>query len=735
MKNFKSFLVSLAAVSFFLGLNSHAATPPPGGGGGPPAPVAYFPSSKIMQGDQPLLQSYTLSITSPSNLPAGVVTPLTMLGTVLSKPEGVDDGAALSFLSFSPSTLAFTGPNEVRSVTVTVDVPLGNFAGNYAYRIKHTGWPSGVPVTDEGATVNALVSPAATTDESPPTVILQSPVDGTQYVYYPATGEPAKVPVFFEATVNETADPINGLLAYINGVPQAGVTTTGIGTHVATGSLELALVEPGTYAVRVTASNQHGTSEDSGDFTVVVSAPPPTISVASPAPGSNYTFPAGGTGVSVPVTYTATSLYGNITATNATLNGAPIPTLQLDGVGTSLVATGSATLSITTPGSYVLNFTAANAYDLAVPVTVPFTVSSYEPLPTVTIVTPEDDAVFTRTLGDPATAVNFSFTGGTDFGTVESVTVLLDGEPVVATINGEGTASITGSFTQSFSTAGTHTLTVTLNNGYSTATDSTTFTIKETSGEICANLTWLPPISLNKTVQGGSVMPIKFTLQCQGEFVRNESVLISIYEILPDGTETDPVLYPYGSGSPNPAEYAITGPMYHLNYPTAEGVHRYRIEVYLPLSADGTNLQLLGTKDLLTKGDDKDCKSDKSNKSGKSDKSDKSFKSDKSNKSGKSDKSIKSGKSDKWGKSDKSIKSDKSDKSSKSNKSDKGSKSDKSGKSDKYSTGNPGNHKSVGGAGEQPDGRDNWGSGDKGKSNGKSDKGKTSSKSKYPSKR
>jgi len=727
MKNFPFTSVIFSAVSFFLGLNSHAAPTVPGGG--PPGAVMYSPAVNVVQGNQPLAKSYQLSITSPSNLPVGVTAPLTILvDEVLSKPDAVDEGMARSFVSFSPSTLAFTGPNQILSVMVIVNVPEGNFAGNYAYRIKHSGWPSGLPVTDEGATVNALVEPAASTDESTPTVVLQTPADGTEYVYYPVTGEPVAVPVTFTATVNETGEPINGLLAYINGVPQAGVTTTGIGTHVATGSLELALVEPGTYAVRVTASNQHGTSEDSGDFTVVVSAPPPTISVASPAPGSNYTFPAGGTGVSVPVTYTATSLYGNITATNATLNGAPIPTLQLDGVGTSLVATGSATLSITTPGSYVLNFTAANEYGPAEQVTVPFTVSSYEPLPTVTIVTPEDGAVFTRTLGDPATAVNFSFTGGTDFGTVESVTVLLDGAPVVATINGQGTASITGSFTQSFSTAGTHTLTVTLNNGYSTATDSTTFTIKETSGEICANLTWLPPISLNKTVQSGSVMPIKFTLQCQGEFVRNESVLISIYEILPDGTETDPVLYPYGSGSPNPAEYAITGPMYHLNYPTAEGVHRYRIEVYLPLSTDGSNLQLLGSKELLTKGDDKDCKSNKSGKSDKSCKSSKSGKSDKSGYGNPGNHKPVGGAGeqpdgrDNWGSGDKG-KSDGKDY----------GKSDKGSKSDKYSSGNPGNHKSVGGAGEQPDGRDNWGSGDKGKSNGKSDKGKTSSK--YSSKR
>lgn len=708
MKNFPLTSVLFAAVSFFSGLSSHAAPTVPGP---TPQSVVYNPITVLAQVTQPVAQTYELAITSPSNLRENEAAPVTLNVSVLSTPpeKSVDNATALSFISLSTYSLLFTGPNQRLTIAITVDVPLGDYAGNYAYKIVSSGWPNGVPVSDAGATVNALVSPAASTGtSSPPTVVLQTPTDGAEYVHYPATGVPVTVPITFTATVGETDDTIDSLAAYINGGQLSGLTTTGLNTRAATGSVDLLLTEPGTYAVRVTARNQHGESEDRGDFTVVVSAPPPTITVASPVAGASYTL-TGAAGVSVPVSYTATSVHGNITATGATLNGQPIP-LNLSGVNTALVATGSTTLNITTPGSYTLQFTAANAIGSAVPVTVPFTVSSYEPLPTVTIVTPEDGAVITRTQGDPATAVNFTFTGGTDFGTVQSVAVLLDGTPVTATVNGSGTASITGSLTQSFTTAGTHTLTVTLSNGTSTATDTTIFTIKEQSAEICANLTWLPPISLNKTVQGGSVMPIKFTLLCQGEFVRNESVLIAISEILPDGTETDPVLYPYGTGSPNPAEYAITGKQYHLNYPTAEGVHDYLIQVYLPLNAGGTALQLLGTKHLLTKGDDQDCKSDKSSKSGKSDKSYKSSKS---------------------GKSDKPDDCNKSNKSDKSNKPDKGSKSNKSDKSDKSGSGNPGNLKPVGGAGEQPDGRGNWGSEAKGKSDGKSDK----NASKYPAKK
>lgn len=172
-------------------------------------------------------------------------------------------------------------------------------------------------------------------------------------------------------------------------------------------------------------------------------------------------------------------------------------------------------------------------------------------------------------------------------------------------------------------------MTVTVSNGQATATDSTTFSVNETTNveELCANLHWLPPISLNKVRQGGSKLPIKFTLICDSDFVREETVLISIYEVFEDGSSSEPVIYPYGVGSPNAPDYAITGNKYHLKFRTEVGVHHYRVEVYYPLNDEGTELQLLGSKDVFTKGKtQKSAKSDKSGKSGKSGQSGKSSK-------------------------------------------------------------------------------------------------------------
>lgn len=597
MKAFSLRSALAALTAFGLSLFADAAPTPPGGGGA--APVVYNPLAKVVQGNQPLAQSYVLSVTSPSNLPVGTSATVTLNGSMLSQPAGVDDATALSFLSMSPNTLTFTAPSQTLTTTVSVNVPIGQYAGNYAYRIKPSGWPASISVTDEGATVNALVSPPTATDDTPPSVLLQIPVNGTIYTYYPATGQPVSVPVVFEGTVGTGGQPITSLQAFVNNEPLS-ISTTGIGTLDATGTGSLSLTTPGVYHVRVTATNQTGTSEDNGDFTVVVSAPPPTIAVASPLPNTVYTFQSGGSGVTVPLAYTATSIYGNITATAVTLNGAPL-TVALSGVGSSLVATGSASINISTPGNYVLGFTAQNDYGYATPVTVPFSVKSVQPVPSVTVLTPVAGTTYNRTAGDAPTSVPFTFSGGTTFGTVQSVTVTVDGATVPATVTGLGSLSITGSGTLSYSASGTHTLTVTLSNGYATASDSTTFSVqeKEVSAEICAKLTWLPPISLNKTVEGGSIVPIKFTLSCQCDFVRDETLLISIYEILPNGTMTDPVIYPYGGSNPDVPDYAINGHHYQLNYPTANGVHHYRIEVYHPLT--GGQLQLLGTKDLLTK--------------------------------------------------------------------------------------------------------------------------------------
>ncbi len=585
--------------------------------GGFPSSVQYNPQEKIVEGNQPLTASYVLQIIAPSNLPINAPVTVNLALSVLSKPAtGVTDAEALSFISLSPTSLTFTGPSQALTTTVTVTVPLGNYAGDYAYKILPSGWPvTADGIIDAGATVNAIATPPNSTDTNPPAIILLSPANGTEYIYAPLSGIPVTVPVSFSASVAPGGQSIDSLQLFIGEtlVTLNPLNIVGLGTISASATASIPLITPGSYTITAGATNENGTSWDSADITVVVDAPPPTITPSSPVANSNFSFPLGGAGASVPVSFSAISLYGNITALSATLNGSPV-TLNLSGVGSATTATSSTTLTIATPGIYNLVFSASNEYGAATPVTIPFTVTGVIPAPTVSILTPANGSNFSRVAGDPATVVNYTFEGGTSYGTVTSVIVTLDGLPVSATVNGLNTASITGSGSLSFTAGGSHTLNVTLSNGGATASASTSFTVTQTQPPTCRNLMWLPPISLNKTIQGGSTMPIKFTLTCHGKFVRDTSVLIAIYEVFRDGSTSTPVIYPYGVGSPNPPDYAITGKMYHLNFRTATGVHSYRIEVYS--SASGT-LELLGSKELNTKGkkkggghghdDDDDC--------------------------------------------------------------------------------------------------------------------------------
>ena len=578
------------------------------GPGTTPAPVSYNPVTKIIQGNQPLTESYVLTVKAPSNLPATVAAPVTvsLVFSIISKPPGVTDAQALGYLSATATSLTFTAPDQSKTTTVTLSVPLGNTAGAYAYKIQPAGWPAtSAGISDAGAAINATVSPAGSTDTSAPAIVLLTPAPNTVYTYQPATGNPVSVPISFAASVGANALPIDAMLAFIDDAP-VGVTATGLLTLSATGSATALLTVPGTHTVSVLATNRNGTSRASADISVVVVAPPPTITVATPGAGSTFSYTLGNAGAAVPVSVSSKSIYGNVATLAATLDGAPI-SLNLSGVGTALTAVGSATLTVATPGSHSLVFTSSNAFGPATPVTVAFNVASAAPVPTVAILTPANGSTFTRTSGDPATVVNYTFQGGTSYGSVTSVKVILDGTIVSPSISGLNSPSITGSGSASFSSAGAHVLTVTVSNGTATASASSTFNVVQVQPQICRDITWLPPISLNKTVEGGSTVPIKFTLECHNEFVRDTSVLIAIYEI-----GHPPVIYGYGTGSPNPPDYAITGHQYHLNFTTAKGDHVYRIEVYS--SASGTT-RLIGSKELNTAnkksgGDDDDDEED-----------------------------------------------------------------------------------------------------------------------------
>jgi len=555
--------------------------------------VTYSPSLTVVEGDQPLYRTVVLQITAPANLVPGVPVSISPVASILQKPAGVSDATALSYVTFSPATLEFTQPNQALTTTITVDVPAGSAAGGYAYQVATPGWAAGTQ--DPWAFLNATIYPQVQGDT--PTISIESPVDQSTFTYEPATG-PLSVPFSFTASA-PAASPITTLDCDLDGIGQSFTRTTNAdGSITATGTLSI--TAPGIYTLRARATNNLGTSSDSTEFTVAVSAPPPVVSIAQPV-GPSYTMVAGTT-LSLPYSFSATSYYGGIQTLTATLNGTPV-TFTPSGINT-LNATGSGTFSITTPGTYTLVVAAIDQNGSAT-TTRTFTVTAQTPAPpTVTISQPVTGTVYTRSsCGSSTTSVPFSFTAKAANGyTISAVSATLNGKPVTFTTSGLNTATTTGTATLAITAAGTYTLVATATSNGLVASATTTFTVKDSAPppppcKVC----WLPPISLGKVQCGGSVLPIKFELDCgRCGNSKDTTVVIAVYEIYCNGSTSTPQLYTYGRCSPNPPTYTINScGMYHLNFPTARGSHHYRVEIYR--TPAGSAPQLLGAKEFKTR--------------------------------------------------------------------------------------------------------------------------------------
>lgn len=611
--------------------------------------VGYSPSFTKVEGDQPLVRSVVLSITAPSNIVPGSTVSISPIAAIMDKPADVTDAVALSYVTFNPATLLFTESDQTLTTTVTMDVPIGSSAGAYSYRIETPGWPAGT--IDPWAFLNATVYPAPAGDV--PTITLETPLDGAVFTYEPAVG-PLTIPFRFVAAA-PAVTPITTLDAQLGGTSLTFTPTTNADGSI-TGTGTFTVTAPGPYTIRASATNELGTSTDAAEITVVVSAPPPIVNIAQPT-GPSYTL-IPGTTLSLPYSFTATSYFGGITVLTATLNGAPV-TFTATGMNT-LNAGGSGNFAITEPGTYTLNVTGTDQNGTAVASTT-FSVLAATPAPTVTINQPANGTVITRVAGSPATSVPFTFTALANTGfTISEVAATLNGSSLAVTPSGLGTANAGGSATLSISAPGTYTLVATGTSFGVVASDSTTFTVIETTPPppSTCDVLWLPPINLNKVQKGGSVLPIKFKIccerhppcdddhsdndhaddhsddhsdndhgdsdhngsydcdegqhygwgrtsdneihgRCKGD--RDPSVVIAIYEVYANGSVSAPTLYPYDSGSPNPPTYTIQGNnMYHLNFPVPKGKHTFRVEVYRTPSSS-TTPQLLGAKEFTTK--------------------------------------------------------------------------------------------------------------------------------------
>ncbi|MDD2762352.1 MAG: hypothetical protein PHE83_00095 [Opitutaceae bacterium] len=565
--------------------------------------VTYSPLTKIVEGFGPYSQSYTLTMTPPSPLAAGSHT-ISFQASVVSVPVDssgnplVTDATALGHISISPASVTVTGGSAPppQNVTVTVSFPSDAVVGDYAYHINTTGWPSGVATT--GANINLTIQPP-TAPPSTPAVAINQPASLAVFTYT-AGGPPLQIPFSFAATTAATDPVITNVDADLNGTALA-VTSGGLSTDQVTGSGTIQVAAAGTYALTTRAYNSVGTGSASVEFTVNVAGPAPTLVIQSPSDNAVFSYASGGTGVTVPVSISATSAYGGVQAITATLNGSPL-SLAVQGLGAS-PATGSTSLQLSAAGTYTLSVSVTDALGTAT-ASSHFSVTVQQPAPVIVITQPATGSgPFALPPGGGPLAVPFAFTANVGFGNIDATDVSLNGTAVTALVTGLGTPAVAGTGEVQISTPGDYTFTVMATSNGVTSTSSTSFTVNQALPPPQYSVLWLPPVSLGKAFQGGCTVPVKFSLlDATGGIIQDRSIVVAIYEVLPNGGVSSPTLFTHGPRHDHdPGTYMITRKHYQLDYRVNRGVHTYQIDVYAFWPPTSGNANLLGTTTITTK--------------------------------------------------------------------------------------------------------------------------------------
>ncbi len=421
--------------------------------------ASYQPSIKTVQGVIPYIYTYALTVKSPGNVPTGQTTTVDMQKSLsAAAPGGLDTATALSFLSFAPSQLTYSGPNESKVVLVTLNVPAGMPDGEYKYKILAAGFPYGT--TNFGAFVNASVTKAPDL-VSPPTVAIQAPYNQQVFgPYTPSQMVGLQIPLQFTATATNE-NPVLSVDVSVAGAIVLPLDVTGLDTGSATATGLLNISQPGTYVVQARAANDGGTSAATSEFTVTVNAPPPTVAILSPAADAVYTFNAGTTPPVIQFSFAGNSVFGVIREMSATLNNVPVA-YRATGLNT-LSATGATpNLALSVSGLYTLRVKARTDFGWSDEVASSFTVNVIQPTPSVVIDSPSANAAVTLPVGQLVGNIPFQFTTTTSAGfTVGSVSAKLDGVPV--SVGNPNTGGLTAVSTGTLANvgAGPHTLIVT----------------------------------------------------------------------------------------------------------------------------------------------------------------------------------------------------------------------------------------------------------------------------------
>ncbi len=234
-----------------------------------------------------------------------------------------------------------------------------------------------------------------------------------------------------------------------------------------------------------------GTTDAGWNINATVTAPPPAaggvpvVTITQPVQ-TTYTYSATDLPVQIPFAFeVATDPLSTISSIDATLDGQAL-TFTKTGIGSAL-ATGSGSLSISRPGTYLILAKGANNQGDA-QATKTITVIVNGPNPTVTFAAPVAESDYTYFVGGSPLRVPVQFTAQTPSGTtIQNLTATLNAAPLpgISIISGGlNTQVATGTIPMDLTASGRYTLQVTATNEYGQATGETTFWINRVANPV-----------------------------------------------------------------------------------------------------------------------------------------------------------------------------------------------------------------------------------------------------------
>jgi hypothetical protein len=446
-----------------------------------------------------------VSISSPADgdvftYPAGTTFPVQIpLSFHAQTPSGsmvesLDASLGITMLTVSSPVL----PRESVDATSTMTIPS---PGIYTVQAR-----AGNTAGTSAAAVTFTVKVA----NPPPTVVINTPADGSTYSLN--LGSTLSVP--FQFTGTSRSQGITALTATLDGLPLT-FGSSGLSTLTALGTASLGILTGGEHVLSVTATDDIGTVSATSKFTVTLLSPTPAIVITSPANGTSLTHTAGTPALNVPFTFNTTTTLGfTISSVSAKLDNNPVTISNTTGLGTAF-ASSSGTLTGVSVGTHTLTATGVSA-GITVTTSVNFTITETGTLPpTVVINTPPVNSTYTYVQGGTALAIPMTFTGTSRSNGITTLTATLDGNAISVTPSGIGSLTANGASTLSVTTAGTHTIVVKATDNIGTATASRTFTVCVVKPVLCLNIT-KPDDCLTITRTTGSaatLIPLTFTAQ------------------------------------------------------------------------------------------------------------------------------------------------------------------------------------------------------------------------------